>query len=240
MRLLLLSAAALTLMAGTVTAQPEHGHGHRPENAGPPGPQMQRGGGPQIQQGSRSPMQQGGRPQGQMQGRMEGRMGGGPRPGQVAQGGGGPTNFTNQLQGRQPDERGRPQGRGGPRDQNRGNWQNNHANFDNRGSWSRGGFGTGGPRRDWRSYSNYHRDWRPTQRFRVPAYRRPAGWYARRWTFGDILPALFWTRDYWLDYRLYSLPPPPFGAVWVRVGDDALLIDQDSGEIITVSYGVFY
>lgn len=38
----------------------------------------------------------------------------------------------------------------------------------------------------------------------------------------------------------YALPPPPPGAVWVRENDDALLIDQDSGEIITVEYGVFY
>ena len=55
------------------------------------------------------------------------------------------------------------------------------------------------------------------------------------------LPVAFWARDYWLtDFNEYDLPPPPFGAVWVRVGDDALLIDQDSGEIIEVDYGVFY
>ena len=36
-----------------------------------------------------------------------------------------------------------------------------------------------------------------------------------------------WARQYWLtDYTIYALPPPPFGAVWVRVGGDALLIDQ--------------
>jgi Ni/Co efflux regulator RcnB len=52
---------------------------------------------------------------------------------------------------------------------------------------------------------------------------------------------MFWGRDYWLmDYWLYSLSPPPYGYVWVRYGDDALLIDQGTGEIAEVIYGVFY
>ena len=37
-----------------------------------------------------------------------------------------------------------------------------------------------------------------------------------------------------------ALIAPPYGAIWVRVGDDALLIDQYTGEIIEVDYGVFY
>jgi len=151
-----------------------------------------------------------------------------------------------------------------PLDQNRGNWQgrgdrdrNGGGNWqgrddtrrdfgrdDNRRDWNRdrGGYrgGNNSARRDWRGYSNYHRDWRPTRRFRAPAYHRPPGWYSQRWAFGQILPSLFWSRDYWLDYRLYDLPPPPYGAVWVRVGDDALMVDDYSGEIITVAYNVFY
>lgn len=153
-----------------------------------------------------------------------------------------------------------------PMDQNRGNWQSrgdrdrgdrgnwqgrddNRRDFgrdDNRRGWDRdgdrGGYRSGynNRGRDWRSYGNYHRDWRPTRRFRAPAYRRPPGWYSARWSFGQILPSLFWSRDYWLDYRMYDLPPPPYGAVWVRVGDDALMIDDYSGEIITVAYNVFY
>ena len=33
---------------------------------------------------------------------------------------------------------------------------------------------------------------------------------------------------------------PPYGYVWVRYGDDALLVDVDTGEILRVVYGVFY
>ena len=98
-----------------------------------------------------------------------------------------------------------------------------------------------GPRRDYSNYRNYHRNFRAPRRFRAPVYRRPPGWYAHTWTWGQILPVAFWSRDYWItDFNIYDLPPPPFGAIWVRVGSDALLIDQDSGEIIEVDYGIFY
>lgn len=99
----------------------------------------------------------------------------------------------------------------------------------------------GGPRRDYSGFRDYHRGFNAPRRFRVPPYRRPAGWYERRWTFGEFLPGLFWSSAYWLDdFDLYELPPPPFGTVWVRNGSDALLIDRDTGEIISIRYDVFY
>lgn len=79
------------------------------------------------------------------------------------------------------------------------------------------------------------------RRFHAAAYVRPSGWYAHRWTFGEFLPAFFFTRTYWiLDWSDFDLEFPPPGTVWVRVGDDALLIDQFTGEIIIVEYGIFY
>ena len=112
-------------------------------------------------------------------------------------------------------------------------------NRDGRTDYRRGGHG--GPRRDFSNFRDYHRNYRVSRRFNVPYYRRPAGWYSHRWAFGEFLPAAFWARDYWIvDFEEYDLPPPPYGAVWVRVGGDALLIDEDSGEIITVAYDIFY
>ena len=35
------------------------------------------------------------------------------------------------------------------------------------------------------------------------------------------------------------MPPMP-GTVWVRYGDDALLIDRYTGEVIQVAYGIFW
>jgi Ni/Co efflux regulator RcnB len=94
---------------------------------------------------------------------------------------------------------------------------------------------------DWSRMRNYHRNYRASRRFHAPSYHRPSGWYARRWSWGDILPSLFWSNQYWInDYGIYDLPPPPPGTVWVRNGDDAILIDRYNGEIIQVAYGIFY
>jgi len=99
----------------------------------------------------------------------------------------------------------------------------------------------GAPNRDFSGVRNFHQNFRAERRFHAMRYIRPRGFYERRWTWGETLPPLFWARQYWIiDFADYDLPPPPIGAIWVRVGDDALLIDQDSGFIIEVDYGVFY
>lgn len=98
-----------------------------------------------------------------------------------------------------------------------------------------------GEAHDFSRVHNYHQNFNATRRFHAAAYAPPRGYYAHHWTWGETLPPLFWARPYWLlDFAAYDLPPPPFGAVWVRVGSDALLIDQTSGMIIEVDYGVFY
>ena len=77
--------------------------------------------------------------------------------------------------------------------------------------------------------------------YRHGNYHRPNGWYAHRWNYGEFLPALFFTRSYWIsDYEDFDLPAPPPGTVWVRYGSDALLIDRYTGEVIEVEYGLFY
>ena len=149
--------------------------------------------------------------------------------------------------------RGEEHREGWQRDRRRdGNWRS-HDRRDwerrvssDRRDWNRDGRTSyrapyGGPRRDFSGFRDFHRSYDAPRRFRAPYYRRPAGWYEHRWTFGEFLPTAFWVRDYWLeDFWVYDLPSPPYGAIWVRVGPDALLIDEDSGEIITVAYRVFY
>jgi Ni/Co efflux regulator RcnB len=77
--------------------------------------------------------------------------------------------------------------------------------------------------------------------FHAGLYRAPPGYHYRRWGFGEFLPAIYWGRDYWItDFLAFGLFAPPGGYIWVRYGPDALLIDQYTGEIIQVDYGVFY
>ncbi len=88
---------------------------------------------------------------------------------------------------------------------------------------------------------DYHHNYQAERRYHWRPYVRPHGWYYHRWVFGEILPRFFWVRDYWiLDYWMFGLPIPPYGCVWVRYGDDAVLIDTRTGAILQVIYGIFY
>jgi len=99
-------------------------------------------------------------------------------------------------------------------------------------------------------WQQYHQDFNPhsyqwnrtsNQRYHYQHYVQPRGWYYQRWVYGQILPALFWGRDYWLaDYYGFGLIDPPYGYVWVRNGNDALLVDVETGQILSVEYNVFY
>ncbi|HEX2815730.1 MAG TPA: RcnB family protein [Phenylobacterium sp.] len=80
-----------------------------------------------------------------------------------------------------------------------------------------------------------------SRHFQAGAYRPPQGFQSRHWGYGDRLPRAYFARNYWLtNFLIYGLLSPPPGLVWVRVGPDALLIDEYSGEVIRVDYGVFY
>lgn len=89
--------------------------------------------------------------------------------------------------------------------------------------------------------NTYRHNYRAEKRYRAAPYVRPQGWYYHRWIYGDILPTLFWTRNYWItDFWLFGLPIPPRGYVWVRYGEDAVLVQISSGVILQVIYGVYY
>lgn len=110
----------------------------------------------------------------------------------------------------------------------------------NTGAPRTGAIGTG-PHVHNRAFDNMRRVYTAPRRFQLGVYHRPSGWYYHRWRFGEFLPAFFFTRSYWiLDWEDFALDDPPPGTVWVRYGDDAVLIDEYSGEVIQVVYGIFY
>jgi Ni/Co efflux regulator RcnB len=92
-----------------------------------------------------------------------------------------------------------------------------------------------------RDFKSLRGNVRSSHRFHAGTYHRPHGYHFRHWRYGQRLPSFYFVRDYWImDYLMYALFAPPDGYIWVRVGDDALLIDEETGEIIRVEYGVFY
>ncbi len=240
MRKFLVSAAIVGLIAGFPPAFAQDRE-HR-DQAGPPqgeqhgGGQPHGGGAPQGGPGPRPAAQANPAPRGGPE-HTSGRQNGGAQPARPASE---PSNANHGNFQAHPNE---------PPNANHGNFQ---AHPNEPSNAMRGNprpapapanamRGSGGSGRDFSSARNYHQNFNASRRFHGPAYRPPQGYYARHWTWGMTLPPLFWARQYWLmDYTIYALPPPPFGAIWVRVGDDALLIDQTSGTIIEVDYGVFY
>jgi Ni/Co efflux regulator RcnB len=88
--------------------------------------------------------------------------------------------------------------------------------------------------------NTYQHNYQASRSYRVGPYRAPAGFRARSWAYGQILPRLYWASQYILAYYwLFNLEVPPMGCEWVRYGDDALLVDTSTGEILQVQYGVF-
>jgi len=90
-------------------------------------------------------------------------------------------------------------------------------------------------------FSSMRRNMQAPKHFRSGSYRAPQGYQYRHWSYGERLPRGYYVRNYWIaNFMMFGLFAPPSDLVWVRVGDDALLIDRDSGEIVQVRYGVFY
>ncbi|MBX3485675.1 RcnB family protein, partial [Phenylobacterium sp.] len=157
------------------------------------------------------------------------------------QAGGDRRDWTGARAGGQPRVQDR---NGGGRPDARRDWNDRRDN--DRRDWDR----RGGDRRDWDrrddrqrwEYGRYPRAYVSAQRYRyIHTWRPPSGFYVRVWNYGDFLPRGWFGPGYWLiDPWEYDLPLPPPGFDWVRVGDDALLVDQYTGRIVQVVRNVFW
>ena len=86
----------------------------------------------------------------------------------------------------------------------------------------------------------YRRTYNAPHHYHWNNYNRPNGWYAHRWTYGERMPPAFWVRDYWVnDWWSFGLTIPPYGYEWVRYGDDAVLINVNTGEVLQVVYDLY-
>ena len=87
---------------------------------------------------------------------------------------------------------------------------------------------------------SYQHNYQAARSYHIGPYRRPAGWSAYRWGYGEILPRAYWAPEYLIaDYWLFALEVPPAGYEWVRDGADAMLVSTGDGTILQVEYGVF-
>jgi Ni/Co efflux regulator RcnB len=222
----------------------------QPKNPLPPSQQQnqknhQQGGWLQYRQGGQSPNQQGG----QQPYQQNGQKGGQP---QYQQGGPPPNQQWGQQQYQQGwQQGGQPQYQQGQQQYQQGGpppnqpWGQPQYRQGQRYDW--GTYQPGHQPPQWSQY-NHNFDPRPYQwnqyadhSYRGQPYQPPRGWYDRRWAYGQILPAPFWARNYWMvNYWGFGLVDPPYGYVWVRYGNDALMVNIITGQILGSVYWLFY
>lgn len=91
--------------------------------------------------------------------------------------------------------------------------------------------------RDWREYRRHN-----PRAFRLGAYVGPRGFRYRPLWVGYRFPAsAYYGSRYWLSADDYYLPQPRYGYQrWIRYGDDALLVDIRSGNVIAVHRDFFW
>jgi Ni/Co efflux regulator RcnB len=91
-------------------------------------------------------------------------------------------------------------------------------------------------------YKQYTRTMTATKHYDAGVYVGPSGYVYSRYTVGQRAPEMFRGGHATLEhYSTYGLDTPPvgLGLAWVRVGNDALLIDTTTGEIVQADYGLF-
>jgi len=120
------------------------------------------------------------------------------------------------------------------RDRDRYRWRDNHGRYwYNERSW----------------YDHYradhfrYRDGRyfSRQRFSIGFYYAPWGYSPRFWLRDWWLPISYYDDRYVIyDFWRFELYEPPYGCRWIRVGNDALLVDRFTGDVVDVVYDLYW
>lgn len=90
-------------------------------------------------------------------------------------------------------------------------------------------------------YASYRKTVTSTRHYNAAAFVAPSGFVYHRFALGEHVPAAILSdQDLALaDYGQYALAVPPSGLSWIRVGNDALLVDTSTGEVIQADYDLF-
>jgi Ni/Co efflux regulator RcnB len=90
------------------------------------------------------------------------------------------------------------------------------------------------------AYGTYRKTVTSTKRYDAGAFAAPRGYTYSRFAVGDHVPSVLLNSNLTLaDYGSYQLDAPPPGLVWIRDGQDALLVDQSNGEVVQADYDLF-
>jgi len=89
-------------------------------------------------------------------------------------------------------------------------------------------------------YKQYRRTITTTKHYDAGAFVAPSGYTYTRYAIGQRVEGDLLGNNYVLSsYHNYALQAPPSGLTWIREGDDALLVDRTTGEVVETDYGLF-
>ena len=90
-------------------------------------------------------------------------------------------------------------------------------------------------------YAQYRRTITTTKHYNDGAFVAPNGYTYSRYELGAHVPAVLRDDDTLVltGYSTYALQAPPAGLTWIRVGDDAMLVDRKTGEVVETDYNLF-
>jgi Ni/Co efflux regulator RcnB len=89
-------------------------------------------------------------------------------------------------------------------------------------------------------YKQYRRTITTTKHYDAGAFVAPRGYTYTRYVPGQHVNSELLGTSYMLtSYGDYALEAPPSGLKWIRVGNDALLVDPSTGEVVQSDYGLF-
>jgi Ni/Co efflux regulator RcnB len=90
-------------------------------------------------------------------------------------------------------------------------------------------------------YAQYRRTITTTKHYDAGTFAAPSGYTYSRYELGSRMPALLRNDDSLVlnGYATYALDAPPSGLTWIRVGDDAMLVDRKTGEVVETDYDLF-
>ena len=90
-------------------------------------------------------------------------------------------------------------------------------------------------------FATYRKTGTATRHYNDGTFEAPAGYTYTRYRIGDRVPDVLLSSDGLVltDYSNYRLVAPPRGLEWIRVGNDALLVNRANGEVIQTDYSLF-
>jgi Ni/Co efflux regulator RcnB len=89
-------------------------------------------------------------------------------------------------------------------------------------------------------YTQYRKTVTSKKHYNAAAFVAPSGFTVTRFSTGQRVPSVLLSGGTVLsNYTDYALVAPPNGLTWIRVGNDALLVDSNTGEVIQADYDLF-